>query len=319
MTLERFTRENTPVWQALEQFAAVSENMDFISIVRLRNLYRLTAGHLSYARDHFPDAPLTSHLNTLVTRAHHRLHIRRQSGWRAVGRSLAAGLPRMVRRERAFVLAAMGLFLMFTLYGYLFTLFSPDSAGAFLPEEFLNASGEGGGDWDGVLMSSMIMVNNIQVSVLAFGLGLTLGLGTLYVFASNGMMLGALAAVFTANRQDVLFWSLILPHGVWELFAICLAGAAGLRVGFALLRPGLYTRRDALVAAGRQSVSMMGLVCVLLVLAAVVEGFFTPADIPPGFKLLFSGVALALLVLYLFFGGKGKGDNSEFGIRNSEL
>ena len=153
-------------------------------------------------------------------------------------------------------------------------------------------------------MTSTIMVNNIYVSVLAFGFGLTLGLGTLFVLAQNGMMLGALAAVFTARGQGVLFWSLILPHGVWELTAIFLAGAAGLQIGLALLRPGQMSRRDALLGAGRQAVSLMGLVCVLLVLAAVVEGFFTPSDLPSWAKLLFSGIAFVLLSVYLFFGGR---------------
>ena len=306
MTQERFVREHKPSWDALETMmrGKAPKHTPFLELIHLHRLYRLAAGHLSYARGHFPEAQICLYLNTLVTRAHHRLHIRRSGGWRAFGRVFSEKLPHMVKNNRSYLFVSIGVFLLFMLYGYLFTLLSPGSAGAFLPEAYLNASGEGIGDWDSALMTSTIMVNNIYVSILAFGLGLTLGLGTLYVLVNNAMMLGALAAVFTARGQDLLFWSLILPHGVWELFAICLSGAAGLRIGYALLRPGQFSRRDALLTAGKQAVSLMSLVCALLVLAAIVEGFFTPSDIPPWSKLLFSGIAFVLLVVYLFVGGR---------------
>lgn len=307
MTQDRFIRENTPVWQALEQMlnGRQEKRTDFPSLTRLHRLYRMAAGHLSFAQTHFPESQLCQYLNALVTNAHHRLHIRRPQGWRSFGRLLTQGLPQMVRRNRAFVLVAIGVFLALTLYGYLFTWFAPDTAGAFLPQEYLDsAQSPGTGSWDGAVMSSTIMVNNIRVSILAFGLGLTCGLGTLYVLATNAMMLGALAAHVTAAGNGLVFWSLILPHGVWELFAICLSGAAGLRIGLALLRPGALSRKDALVLAGRQAVSLMCLVTVLLVLAGFVEGFFTPAPIAPEWKLTFSGVAFVLLAVYLFFGGR---------------
>ena len=315
MTQERFVRDNTPAWEELENLLRVSapNGMTFQGLVRLHRLYRLAAGQLSYARDHFPESQITLSLNALVTRAHHRLHVRRSGSWRAFGRTLADKLPRTVKQNRAYVLTATGVFLAFGLYAYLMTRLSSAGAGAFLSPDLFDSEG-GAGNWDSVMMASTIMVNNIYVAVLAFGLGLTLGLGTLYVLAQNGMMLGSLAAFFTERGLAVSFWSLILPHGIWELFAIFLAGAAGLRIGMALLRPGRLSRRDALLSAGRQAVSLMGMVCVLLVLAAVVEGFFTPSDLPPWAKLLFSGAAFALLSAYLFFGGRRR--NAELTIDN---
>ncbi|MDR3206724.1 MAG: stage II sporulation protein M [Oscillospiraceae bacterium] len=305
MTQEQFIRENTPAWQALERLTkGRGHPSDFHTLDRLHRLYRVAAGHLSYARSHFPDAPVCHDLNTLVTAAHHRLYVRQSGGLHAFTRMLTQNLPLSVRREWPYLLTAVGVFIAFGLYAYLFTWFDPGAARAFLPAEYLSATGEGAGAWDGVLMSSLIMVNNLQVAVLAFGLGLTLGLGTLYVVAQNAMLLGALAAHVAAQGNGLTFWSLILPHGVWELFAICLSAAAGLRLGFALLRPGSRSRKDALTAAGKAALPMMGLVAVLLVLAGLVEGFFTPADLAPEAKLLFAAVTFVLLLAYLSLCGR---------------
>jgi uncharacterized membrane protein SpoIIM required for sporulation len=302
MTEERFVRAYADRWQALEVCAERAQKIeDFTTLADFDRLYREVAGHLSYAQTHFPLSDTCRYLNTLVARAHHRLY-RRGGPGRGL-RHLTFGGARAVWGNGRFVLASVGLFAAFALYGYLFCRFAPETASAFLPAEYLNASPSGAENgWDSAVMSSMIMVNNIRVSVVAFCAGVTFGLGTVYILSVNAMMLGALAAHVTAAGWAAEFWSLILPHGVWELFAICLSGAAGLRVGYALLRPGRLRRGDALVAAGRRAVTLMGFACVLLILAGVVEGFFTPSAVPPAAKLTFAGLAGVLLIGYLFTG-----------------
>lgn len=309
MTQDRFIRENTQIWDSLEKtVAATGGAVTFEEVHRLHRLYRVAAGHLSYARTNYPDSQVCHYLNQLVTSAHNRLHIKRQKGSREFAHTLLFRLPAVVRQNRRFVFVAIGAFILFGLYGYLFTWYAPDSVTAFLPQEFLganNSPGAGSADWDGAVMSSTIMINNIMVSLRAFGMGLLFGLGAIFILAYNAMILGALAAYVTAAGNGLVFWSLILPHGIWELYAICLSGAAGMLIGFALLRPGQLSRRNAVVLAGRQAVPLMVLVIILLAMAGIVEGFFTPANIPPALKLLFSGLALVMLSLYLFFGGRG--------------
>ncbi|MDR1158800.1 MAG: stage II sporulation protein M [Oscillospiraceae bacterium] len=300
MTEERFVRTHADRWQALEVCTERAQKMEnFTTLADFDRLYREVAGHLSYAQTHFPLSDTCRYLNTLVARAHHGLY-RRGGGPGALRRLTFRG-ARAVWENGRFVLASLGLFAAFALYGYLFCWFAPETASAFLPEDYLNASPSGDG-WDSAVMSSMIMVNNIRVSVVAFCAGITFGLGTVYILSMNALMLGALAAHVTAAGWAVEFWSLILPHGVWELFAICLSGAAGLRIGYALLRPGRLRRGDALVAAGRGAVALMGFVCALLVLAGVVEGFFTPSAVPPAAKLIFAGLTGVLLLCYLWAG-----------------
>jgi len=149
------------------------------------------------------------------------------------------------------------------------------------------------------LASSLIMTNNISVSFLAFALGMTFGLGTLYLMVFNGLMVGTLAGLCYSHDLGVPFWSFVLPHGVIELTAIFIAGGAGFLLGGALLFPGDLPRKDALLTRARQAGRLI-LGCVpLLVIAGIVEAFFSPIHVHAGFKFGMAGILLALLLCYL--------------------
>ena len=186
-----------------------------------------------------------------------------------------------------------------------------DNALYFIPEQLaksveknMNAkSAEAGANFPDELkplISSAIMTNNIQVGFLAFAFGITLGLGTLYILAMNGMLLGALAALFAKHGYLYQFSALILPHGFMELTAVFICGGAGILLGYSLVDPGDLSRNDSLVLGGKDAVKLVFGVIPLFVAAAAIEGFVTPAHIPPGAKI---GIALFTLLpvnLYLF-------------------
>ena len=145
------------------------------------------------------------------------------------------------------------------------------------------------------------MTNNIRVSIMALAFGITAGIGTAWILFYNGMIVGALAAYVASTgvpRNTLIFWSLILPHGVPELAAIFLSGACGLMIGRAMIAPGNYTRKDAVIKSAREAVHLVPGIAVILVIAGLIEGFFTPLGVPPGFKLGFALLTLFGLVLY---------------------
>ncbi len=304
MRQERFVQAHAQEWQELETLTR--QNLtDITQVSRFYRCYQDAARHLSYAQTHFPASSVCTYLNTLLTTAHHKLSPgdgRRRGG---PGRFFFTTLPQKVWANKYPLLLAFGVFFAGFLYAYLFTHFQPSSAGNFLPQEFLGA-GEGGGQavWDAPVMSSQILVNNVMVSITAFAYGITLGLGTVYVLWSNGLMLGSLAALYVDRGLGAYFWSLILPHGVIELFAIFLSGAAGLCMARALLRPGRLRRGDALKLNLKSALHNMLLVALLLTLAAVIEGFFTPSEVSVSGKLIFAGVTGLLLLCYLLLGAR---------------
>ena len=148
-------------------------------------------------------------------------------------------------------------------------------------------------------ISGFIMTNNIRVSMMAVALGVTAGLGTGLVLIQNGLMIGSLAAVATNNNVDFLFWSVILPHGILELSAIAIAGGAGFVLARAIYAPGDLPRRDALKIAGGEAAQLLVGVAAMLVVAGLIEGFITPADISPNFKMAFAALTGLALAAYL--------------------
>jgi uncharacterized membrane protein SpoIIM required for sporulation len=121
----------------------------------------------------------------------------------------------------------------------------------------------------------------------------------------NGVMLGSVAAAFANQGQSLHLWTFVLPHGVIELTAICIAGGAGLWLGSAMLLPGRRTRREVLVTRGREAVSLIGGTALMLVIAGTIEGFISPSELPREIKLGFAAVAALAMVAYFAFAGRG--------------
>jgi uncharacterized membrane protein SpoIIM required for sporulation len=156
------------------------------------------------------------------------------------------------------------------------------------------------------LMASGIIANNVQVSFVAFAGGVLAGLGTILVLLLNGIFLGAVVGLFHAEGLDLYLWSFVLPHGVIELTAICIAGGAGLWLGSAIVLPGRMTRSRALTERGREAISLVAGVVVLLLIAGVIEGFISPGPFPPLFKIGFGALTGVALFWYLLLGGRAR-------------
>jgi uncharacterized membrane protein SpoIIM required for sporulation len=174
--------------------------------------------------------------------------------------------------------------------------------------ESRRAAGKGYVDSEdaGEVMSSFIMGNNIVVTFRVFAGGILAGVGTALLLIYNGVQLGAVAAVFANYGANLHLWSFVLPHGIIELTAICIAGGGGLWLGSAFFLPGRTTRREALVVRGREAVSLIGGTAVMLVVAGAIEGFISPSELPSGVKLAVAALTLVLLVMYLGLAGRGE-------------
>ncbi|MDQ2914562.1 MAG: stage II sporulation protein M, partial [Chloroflexota bacterium] len=145
------------------------------------------------------------------------------------------------------------------------------------------------------IVGPLIIVNNVRVAVVAFAGGLTAGALTLYLLVANGAYLGTVLAVVQGYGLSGGLLTFIAAHGPIELSCIVLSGGAGLRLAWALLRPGDRSRRDALRLAGAQAIRVMLLVVPALGVAGILEAFLSPSDAPLPLKVtvgLIAGVAL---------------------------
>jgi uncharacterized membrane protein SpoIIM required for sporulation len=149
------------------------------------------------------------------------------------------------------------------------------------------------------VMAGQIIANNVQVTFLAFAGGIIGGAGTVATLVFNGVFLGAVFGLFAAYGLGGHLLEFVLPHGVLELTAICIAGGAGLYLGSALVMPGRATRAAALVERGREAISLVAGAGVLLVCAGLIEGFVSPAALPFAVKAGVSALSAVVLALYL--------------------
>jgi len=147
-------------------------------------------------------------------------------------------------------------------------------------------------------LSAYILLNNVLVAFFAFALGITLCVGTIVVLIRNALMLGLLAGSFQVVGNAGSFWALILPHGVLELTAICIAAGAGLRMGWALIDPGDRPRGRALRDETREAVVVVIGVIPAFVVAAVIEGFMTGTALPDVLEI---AIGVGLAGLYVAF------------------
>jgi len=152
------------------------------------------------------------------------------------------------------------------------------------------------------LASSAILTNNLSVSLATFALGITAGVGTVYMMLVNGLLIGVISAACWREGMNLQLWSFVAAHGILELPAIFIAGGAGLGIARGLLFPGTLPRRESLAQAGARSVRLVLGTIPLLLVAGFVEGFVSPTDLNPAIKFLLSGALGTLLVLYLLSG-----------------
>ena len=252
------------------------------------------------------------YVNRLVSGAHNLLYRRRTISPAEVVRFLFFTVPQEIRRSSRPILLAAAL--LFVPLGVTAVAVSRDAeaATAFLPpamfdraEDGVRAAREGEGYVDvpeiyRPTMASSIIANNLQVAFLAFASGITAGVMTVWVLVSNGLSIGAVLGLYVSKGIGSLILAFIAPHGVLELFAICLAGAAGLLIGAAIFVPGDRTRRRALVENGRRAASLVAGATFLLLFAGLIEGFISPIPWwPLELKLTVSAVTALALYAYL--------------------
>lgn len=313
MNVDTFLTERRPAWEQLETLlTATKTNIRRLSpqeLADLGRLYRSATSDLALAQRDFPNQRVTHYLNGLVSRAHAQIYQEEPLRRRALQHFYRQQFPLLYRALLPYTSLCFGVFVIGALLAFFITWRYPDTiyvfAGAGVEE--LVRKVEAGELWTDIApsvrsaASSMILTNNIRVMFLTFAGGITAGLLTLWIILSNGIHLGAIFGLLQAHGLSAGLGEFVVAHGFIELSVIFLAGGCGLYMGDGLLRPGLLTRRTALVQRSRQSVQLI-LGCIpLLILAGVIEGFLSPSAAPWPLKVavgLSTGIALHAYWLY---------------------
>ena len=304
--LKTFLDSRVGKWKRLEELTARVSRLKLTSLsgeeVReFGRLYRRTAADLAIAREEVSDQRLVNYLNHLVGRAHGAIYRSASSGFGVFVSFFRYEFPSVFRKTFPYTFVAFMAFTLAAAFAAAACMIDEGFADRIAPQ--LKQDIAAHRNWTeevnraNPLAATSIQTNNITVTFYAFGAGVLAGVGTLWVLAQNGMLLGMVLSLCFRYR----FWEIpifVSAHGVIELTAIFIAGGAGLLIGKALLMPGDLRRLDALVTNGRLAIKLI-LGCIpMLLIAGLIEAFISPAHIASGYKFSVSGLSAMLMAMY---------------------
>ncbi len=267
-------------------------------------LYRQAASDLATVREDITSRQLAAYLNQLLGRAHNLIYMGRRPKVSGIVRFYTETYPRIFRETLPLTLTAVAIFAAAALAGMAVALRDPGFAYRLLGPHMIETI-EKREMWTHSVVTlkpvaaSAIMTNNLAVAFSTFALGVTAGLGTIWMMVLNGLLLGVIAAATGRAGMAMQLWSFVAPHGVLELPAIFIAGGAGLEIARGLLFPGLLPRRESLARAGGRAARLLLGTVPLLFIAGIIEGFLSPSPLPAPLKLLFAAAMFGLLAAYL--------------------
>lgn len=288
---QRFRQEREADWRRLESLMDRVEKgspsaLTDEELLAVPVLYRATLSALSVARATSLDQALTAYLETLSARAYFFVYGARSTLVSRFISFLTRDWPAAVRNLWRETLASAGLMLLGIAVSATLTLQDSDWYYSFIDPELAagrdpTASTESlrkglydGGGHEGLsAFATFLFTHNAQVAILSFALGFAFGVPTAVLLAMNGAMMGAMLVLYFSHGLGFELGGWLAIHGVTEIFALILAGAAGFKIGWAMAFPGDRDRIDAATAAGRTAATVMGGVVVMLMFAGLLEGF----------------------------------------------
>jgi len=287
----RFRQEREADWKRLEGLLDRYErgrrsSLSDDEVIAIPVLYRSALSSRSMARAISLDKSLIDYLESLSTRAYFCVYGSRATARERIVAFFTTEWPAAVRALWRETLIAAALGIIGTVAAVILMLQSPDWFNAFVPADLasgrdpaatakdLEATLSGAKSANGLsVFATFLFTHNAQIAIFAFALGFAACLPTAFLLLSNGFMFGAFFALFATHGLGWKFGGWVFVHGVTELFAVTLAGAAGFRIGWTLAFPGTRDRLEALADAGRLAATVMVGVIVMLGVAGLLEGF----------------------------------------------
>lgn len=309
MTVHQFIQSNQQHWTSLESFIKLASRLTLARVpledYRAGSLiYRQTLSDLAYARMRFPNHKVVRDLEQIVGSAHSVIYQARRvkrGDWKNFWLQT---WPTLVVKSSRQISLATALFFVASVLGFYLASQFPILENFFISASMRSAMNSGHLWTESVIKaapqaSGAIATNNITVSILAWALGATFGVGTIWLLITNGLMLGVISA--GCMRVGLLgnIAEFIVAHGALELPAIWIAAGAGIILAQAMIFPGQYKRSVEIRRAGKESAQLLVGVIPMLLIAAFVEAFISPSSLPASLKVTLAVTLFAAYAAYI--------------------
>jgi uncharacterized membrane protein SpoIIM required for sporulation len=322
--LKKFIEGERAIWEELDKTLTSIENDALFQLTlenaqRLQYLYERTGAGLIKISTFAAEPNLVQSLEALLARAYAEVREgRSRKDKLSVSVWLSETFPQTFRRHLRFFIASLALTILGASFGAVAVKFDPDAKAAIVPFPHLleDPAARVKEEESGVnpalahpkgQFSSVLMTNNIRISILALALGATWGIGTVILLFYNGVILGAIICDYLRAGQSAFLMGWLLPHGVIEIPAILIAGQAGLLLGQALIGWNSNEIVSQRLRSIAQSVTtLITGTAILLVWAGFVEAFLSQYHepvLPYSFKIAFGMAEFAALIFYLTVAG----------------
>lgn len=285
---------------------------------RLSALYREVCSDLMTARAAGYGADLLGHLDGLAARAHAALYGHGRRRWRAGWELLFSDFPHRLRESAPFMLASALLFFVPFALGFASTLLSPKFAETVLSADQLQdmadaysqSVSEGRESGTNAAMAGFYVMNNVGIAFQCFATGILYGIGSIFFLVYNGLTIGTILGHVTAVGHGQNILAFVCGHSAYELGAIVISGAAGLRLGYSLIATGNLTRLGSLRVHALGTVPLIAGAAAMLLIAAAVEAFWSPSSMPYPVKWGFGGASVVIVLVFWIFAARGLGRRS---------
>ena len=319
MKLEAFETQGRGRWNRFALLLAALERGETGEAAELPPLYRQLCHDLALARERQLSGALVAELNELALAGHRLLYQARTGEIRGIGAFLARDFPRAVRSELPLVASLHALFYGLVVALALLAWAHPDLIYSFISQEHVTeieqmydssgaVDGHARDSGDDAKMFGFYIWNNVSIAFRTFASGLAFGVGTLASVVFNALEFGLVASHLVRAGSAERFFSFVIGHGAFELTAILLAGASGMRLGLAVLAPGPRSRVAALRAASLSSLPIIAGAALMLVVAAGIEAFWSPRALPAQLKYGVGAALWVLVALWLGSAGRSRAD-----------
>ncbi|WP_395747509.1 stage II sporulation protein M [Prosthecobacter sp.] len=321
MTPSQFEKQIEPRWQKLEKLLDEAEKRAPSNAVEdLPATFRQVCHDLSVAQHRMAPQRLTQRLNALAIRGYRMLERRSAGGWETFVRLFLVEFPQAVRAEWKLFWLCTALFYLPAFLIAAITPSHPEWAMALLGPDGMGQMesqyGEASKPSDyvrenfgsGFRAFCFYILNNVSIDFRTFAGGILGGVGSLLVLLFNSFHFGAAFGYVHYSGNPLTLYTWAVAHGAPEFTGIVISAMAGMRVGWSVLRPGRLERRAALVLAGRRAMPLLIGAAVLTSIAAVLEGFWSPMDLPPTIKFATGGLCWVAVAAFLMFSGRRQTD-----------